>query len=501
MAGFNWLYAGRAIAERAASGASMGFARACLLVAAAFSSVLTARAGADEALPPNIIFILADDLGYGDISSYGAPHIKTPNIDRMARQGIKFTEFYSISPVCTPARAGLLTGRYPIRMGIDHVFRAHSFTGLPTSELTLAEALKSRGYKTALVGKWHLGHLNEYLPTRQGVDEFFGMPYSNDMPSPVLMEGERVVDFTPDQRFLTQRYTERATSFIRENKAGPFFLYLAHAMPHIPIYASPAFEGTSEGGVYGDVVEELDHSVGEILKTVEELGLEQKTLIVFTSDNGPWLEMEKFGGSAGPLRGGKGSTFEGGMRVPAVARWPGVIPAGATYSGLATMLDWFPTLTALAGVGLPEGLKIDGRDIRDVLTGEDREPAVERALAYYNRGEIEAFRLGEWKVKLPHKGYRPDWAEIGWPGGYAAHGLLLFNLKSDPGETKDLSGERPDIVKNLLEEMKKFRRSFADAPPFLVMEGHQDVSAFEYRDRRIEELRARAGEPAGAADQ
>ena len=285
---------------------------------------------------PNIVYIFTDDLGYGDLSTFGAQDISTPNIDRLADEGIKFTDFYSASSVCSPSRAGLLTGRIPQRMGINSVFFPESFTGMPSQEITIAEMLKERHYKTGIVGKWHLGHRVEFLPLQQGFDTYFGIPYSNDMESVVYMRDNEVETFEVDQRYTTKTYTEESMKFIEENKDTPFFLYLSHNMPHVPIYASDDFIGTSKRGLYGDVIQEIDWSVGQILKKLEELDLLEDTLVIFSSDNGPWLVMQDHGGSAGILREGKQFTFDGGMRVPTLAMWKGKIPAGIIDSELAT---------------------------------------------------------------------------------------------------------------------------------------------------------------------
>lgn len=329
---------------------------------------------ANESDLPNIVFIFADDLGYGDIGCFGATDIATPNIDRIAAEGIKFTSFLSASPVCSPSRAGLLTGRMPQRMGINSVFFPESLTGMDPEEITMAEVLKTKGYRTGIVGKWHLGHMEKYLPLNQGFDEYFGIPYSNDMASVVYMRGNDVEEFKVDQHYTTRTYTEESLKFIDSNSDQPFFLFLAHNMPHVPIYASPDFEGTSKRGLYGDVIQELDWSVGEVLKKLEEKGILENTLIVFSSDNGPWLVMEDHGGSAGPLREGKQFTFEGGVRVPTVAMWKGKIEPGQVYEELATQMDWFPTFCKLVGAEIPQDREIDGKDLSGVLfENENRE--------------------------------------------------------------------------------------------------------------------------------
>ncbi len=315
--------------------------------------------------PPNIVVILADDLGYGDLGSYGHPTIATPNLDRMAALGMKFTQYYAGSSVCSPSRAALLTGRYPIRSGLTRVLEPRSTGGIPSDEITLAEVLKTAGYATACVGKWHLGWQPKYLPTNHGFDSYFGIPYSNDMspatqpgnpvfsaapPTPLIRGLEATNSDEPDQRMLTRRYTEEAVGFLRQHAGRrPFFLYLAHTMPHVPVSASALFDGKSRRGRYGDAVEELDWSCGQIASALTELGIERDTLVIFTSDNGPWLSKREDGGSAGPFREGKVSTWEGGFRAPLIARWPGKIATGVTTPAFATAMDLFATCTALAG--------------------------------------------------------------------------------------------------------------------------------------------------------
>lgn len=357
-------------------------------------------AAAPAAAPPNIIIIYADDLGWGDLGCYGHPSIRTPQLDRMATEGLRFTDFYSAAEVCTPSRAALLTGRYPVRNGMcsdsRRVLFPNSRGGLPAGEITIARALKTRGYATACVGKWHLGHRPEFLPTRHGFDSYFGIPYSNDMDrdaavgpkgreaflapkseywKPPVLRNEAEIERGPDQTQLTRRYTEEAQKFIRERRGGPFFLYLAHNMPHVPLFASERFKGRSPRGLYGDVVEELDWSVGEILETLRREKLEQNTLVFFSSDNGPWLIFNQHGGSAGLLREGKGSTWEGGMRVPGIAWWPGKIAPGGVHRGIASTMDLFTTSLRLAGADVPADRVIDGLDLRPVLLGTG---AVER---------------------------------------------------------------------------------------------------------------------------
>ena len=437
--------------------------------------------------PPNIVFILADDLGYGDLGNYGNTEIATPNLDRLASEGARFTEFYVGASVCTPSRATLLTGRYPIRMVFDPrgVFFPDSMNGLDTAEVTLAEVLRERGYLTALVGKWHLGHLPEFLPMRHGFDEFFGLPYSNDMNAPSypdrpapphscnvyapgcrpgvpLMQGEQILEMPVLQETLTSRYTEKALDIMRRAVADqrPFFLYYATHVPHTPLYASEAFLGRSRGGLYGDVVEELDWSVGELLGEIRDLGIDDETLVVFTSDNGPWLlwatdaPVPQGGfdsGSAGPLRDGKSTTFEGGMRVPLIARWPRHIGAGRTIDTPAAMIDWLPTLARLAGATLPADVEIDGVDIFPLLEGSgQRDPGGVFRYLYYRQDNsgLGAYREGRWKLKLAVQGGESVYSRYD-------HGDLLFDIEADPGEQHDLAAAMPARVDELKRRMQE----------------------------------------------
>ncbi|MCB8994226.1 MAG: sulfatase [Bacteroidales bacterium] len=411
---------------------------------------------------PNIIIIFADDLGYGDLSCYAHPTIYTPNLDQMAHEGMRFTQFYNAACVCTPSRAGLLTGRLPIRSGMagsessGNVIYPGSTGGLPLSEITIAEALKDVDYQTAIIGKWHLGHLPQYLPLNQGFDYFFGIPYSNDMAPPLyknapelpLFENENVIESGPDQHLLTKRYTEKAINFIEKNSDQPFFLYYASNFPHTPLFASNDFSGKSKRGLYGDVVEELDWSVGEVLKTVKKLGLSEKTLVIFTSDNGPWLLRGENGGSAGLLRDGKGSTCEGGFRVPAIAWWPGTIKSDQTSADIISTMDLFPTIVKLAAASLPEDRIIDGKDISPVLFGEKIEMD-NKVVFYYFKNEIYAIRKGPWKAHFITK---PSYSKIP-PEVHTPP--LLYNIEHDPSEKYDVSENYPDIIKDIIDLKEK----------------------------------------------
>ena len=422
---------------------------------------------------PNIVYIFADDLGYGDLSCYGAKDINTPNIDQIAKQGIKFTEFYSASSVCSPSRAALLTGRYPQRMGINTVFFPESFTGIPDTEITIPEILKEKGYATGIVGKWHLGHHYQYLPLQQGFDEYFGIPYSNDMESVVYMRGNEVESYKVKQQYITKTYTKEAQKFITKNKDNSFFLYIAHSMPHVPLYASEEFIGTSKRGLYGDVVQELDWSVGQILKSLREHGILENTLIVFSSDNGPWLAMKEDGGSAGDLREGKTFTFDGGMKVPTVAMWKNRIPQGIINNEVASQMDWFPTIANITGSSIPKGLVIDGLDISKVLT--DKGNRKNSDLLFLDGKQLQGYRSGQWKVKLPYKGFRGN----KWKQFVKAHDTLLFNLNTDPGEKNNLFEKYPEKAKEILKEMIEKYQDMGKLPPSLITKTQADQSHFK----------------------
>jgi arylsulfatase A-like enzyme len=437
-------------------------------------AAVPAAAAQAPSRPPNLVLIFADDLGYGDLGCYGNPVIRTPNLDRMAAEGMRFTEYYSANPLCSPSRAALMTGRWPIRSGMNKVLFPWSKGGLPKEEITIAQALKPLGYDTFITGKWHLGHLPQYLPTTRGFDHYLGIPYSNDMsasqwpvaygdkmpnfaqqieqykdqPEIPLVRDENVIERNPDQTQLTPRYTQAATEFIRASvkRSKPFFLYFAHTFPHVPLYASEKFKGKSRRGLYGDAVEELDWSVGEVFRVLKETGQDRNSLVLFTSDNGPARienpSREGTGGSAGLLRDYKGSTWEGGVREPFLARWPGKIPAGATHTGYAVAMDVFPTLLTAAGGKLPADREYDGQDLGGVLF---RGASGREALHYYYQADqVRGVRKGPWKLHLlPSRTIAQNGSlKVEQPP-------LLYHLTHDPSERFNRAAEHPEIVKEL----------------------------------------------------
>lgn len=465
-----------------------------------------ARAEETAAPPrPNVILIITDDQGYADVGCYGGDGVDTPNLDRMAAQGARFTDYYAANSVCSPSRASILTGRYSTKCGVPEVLGPNAGKylkgielGLPPSEVTMAELLKGVGYSTACIGKWHLGHEKRYLPTRQGFDFFFGLPYSNDMPiDPLharlarniklnngatresiqagahakektcpsgeptnnpeefhtpLMLGDEVVEFPVDQATLTRRYTDEAIAFIDRSAGKPFFLYLAHSMPHVPLAATDAFRQGKPRASYADTVRELDHQIGRLLAHLEETGMAGHTLVLFTSDNGPLGQSQGFGGSARPLKGFKFQTHEGGQRVPFIARWPRVIPAGEVITEVTSALDVLPTVAQAAGVATPED--IDGTSLLPLLRGEKMAGFDERPFFYIRGTQIQAVRVGDWKLQLATEGhaYRMKIPEVPEP--------RLHNLREDTSETRNLAAERPDIV-------AKLQRMITEAAPAL----------------------------------
>ena len=405
------------------------------------------------AAAPNYLLIFCDDLGYGDLGCYGSTKNRTPRIDAMAKEGMRFTSFLSSSPVCTPSRASLLTGCYARRVGMHQDFTGHwvliprSRRGMHADEWTLPEMLKAKGYATACIGKWHLGDQPPHLPTAHGFDEYYGIPYSNDMasarrgdPPLPLVQDTKVIEAPANQAMLTKRYTREAIQFIERNKSKPFFLYLPHTFPHLPLFASKEFHGKSANGRYGDSVEEIDWSTGKILDVLKQHGLDKNTLVIFTSDNG---SNGRNGGSNAPLSGSKGGTMEGGMRVPMIARWPGRIPAGSKCNELTSTMDFLPTLAALSG-GLLSANKIDGHDITPLLTGTKGAASPYEVFYYYRRRQLQAVRWGDWKWHLPLGNTFPNWTTANQKG--RGRPGKLVNLKKDLAEKVDVTAANPKVI-------------------------------------------------------
>ena len=449
---------------------------------------------------PNVVVFLVDDLGYADIGCFGKPPHATPNLDRMAAEGLKLTNFYVAQAVCSASRAALMTGCYPNRVGMQGALNHTSKAGLHPDEFLLPEMFKAQGYATAIYGKWHLGTTMLFHPMRHGFDDFLGIPYSNDnskyhpslaleMPPLPLYDGLKVAELDPDQRLFTQRLSQRAVDFMEKHRDQPFFLYLPHVMPHVPIFASDAFAGQSGAGLYGDVVVELDHAMGVILDTLKKLGLDEKTLVMFFSDNGPFLSYGEHAGRAEPLREGKLTSYEGGVRVPFIARWPGRIPAGSTSVEPLMAIDLLPSLAKLLGVTLPSERKIDGRDALPLLLGEKGAKSPQEAYFFWAGDELQAVRFGKWKLHFAHsyitvdgepgKGGKPaNWANMkpksitqsGIAGIASRHGyrveqqtLALYDLEADPGERRDVAAEHPDLVKELEALAVPMRNALGDA--------------------------------------
>ena len=462
-----------------------------------YSSLLAAAAacfpasGTPKPKPVNIIVVFIDDMGYGDLGCYGATGYSTPNLDRMASKGIRFTNFVSAQAVCSASRAGIMTGCYPNRVGISGALNPDSKIGLNPNEETIPEILKQQHYKTAAIGKWHLGHLKEFLPMQQGFDEYLGLPYSNDMwpvnydgtpitkeskgrkygypPLPLIEGNEKIREMKTfdDQSELTTMYTERAVKFINRNKKEPFFLYLAHSMCHVPLAVSSKFKGKSQQGLFGDVIMEIDWSVGEIMKALDENGLTKHTLVIFTADNGPWLNFGNHAGSAGGLREGKGASFEGGQRVPCIMKWPGHIPEGAICNKLASTIDLLPTLAAITQSDLPKK-KIDGVNILPLMLGDVNANPRETFLYYYRKNSLEGIRKGNWKLVFTHPGrtyhgFEPG--KDGFPGGTNENFPFeegLYDLRRDPGEQYDVKAFHPEIVAELKKLADEAREDLGD---------------------------------------
>jgi len=434
-------------------------------------AALAEAAKTPPASRPNVVLILFDDLGWGDLGTYRSQAPATPRLDRLAAQGAVFENYYAAAPYCTPSRAGLLTGRWPIRTGltqivfptghpIDRIARASGRpTRLPADEITLADALKAGGYATMMIGKWHLGNVAPSLPNDLGFDHYFGVLHSNDMqPLPLWRDREIVEPHPLDQSTLTQRYTEEAVAFVEANRKRPFFLYVAHSFPHEPLHASAEQAGKSPDGLYGDVLADLDASTGKIVDALERLGLSRNTLVLVTSDNGPWFE-----GSAGAIRGRKNEVFEGGMRVPLIARWPGRIPAGQRIEDVVAAIDVLPTALPLAGLPLPADRIIDGVDVWPLLFAGSRETLPERPIFYYSDRSLLAVRVGRWKAHRRHGvfgGFSWNWPVV----PLLPKGPWLFDLSRDPDESYDVSGKKPDELERLEGVMRAFESDLATNP-------------------------------------
>ncbi|RMF93222.1 MAG: arylsulfatase [Planctomycetota bacterium] len=429
---------------------------------------------------PNVVIVFTDDQGYADVGCFGAEGFETPNLDRMAAEGRRFTNFYVAQGVCSASRTALLTGCYSNRVGILGALGPSAKIGIHPDELLLPELFKQQGYVTGMAGKWHLGHHEQFLPVNNGFDEYFGLPYSNDMwpyhptvkfPPLPLIEGTKTIKYVDwdDMNQLTTWYTERAVSFIEKNKDRPFFFYLAHNMPHVPLGVSEKFAGKTARGKYGDVIEEIDWSVGQILATLKKHNLDDNTLVIFTSDNGPWLSYGNHAGSAKPLREGKGTTFEGGVREPCIMRWPGKIPAGTVCDELAATIDILPTMAYLIGGELPQDRIIDGKNIWPLMAGEPGAKTPHEAYYYYWGRHLQAIRSGKWKLHFPHKyrsmeqGGTPG--KDGQPGPYvqAEIGLSLFDLEADIGERHNVADAHPEVVARLQALADKARADLGDS--------------------------------------
>ncbi len=454
---------------------------------------------------PNFVLIFTDDQGYADVGCFGAEGFKTPNLDRMANQGMQFTDFYVASPVCCPSRAALMTGCYPQRIEMFQNINPPDNVGLNPKEKTIPEVLKKQGYKSGCFGKWHLGHRKPFLPTSQGFDEYWGIPYSHDMkpqsvkiypqwahiiekyPDLPLMHDEKVIERDPDPAKLTTFYTEKAINFIEKNKDEPFFVYLPHSLPHVPLGVSDKFKGKSKKGIYGDVIMEIDWSVGQINKKLKELGLEENTLVVFTSDNGPWMVFGEHAGSADPLRGEKNTTFEGGQRVPCIMKWPAGIPEGKLCDEPVCTIDILPTFAKLANAELPEH-KIDGKDISSLMLDKQDSENPYEAIYFYRNRELQAVRSGKWKLHFPHKYFktkRPG--KDGFHGDYEVKSLkkpALYNLEKDPSESDNVADKHPEVVRNLKKLADKMGKQVGDSAMGIKGSEVRKVGALTEKDRQ-----------------
>ena len=434
-----------------------------------------------QEVKPNVVIIFTDDQGYQDVGCFGSPDIETPHLDQMAQEGIRMTNFYAAQAVCSASRAGLLTGCYPNRLGVHLAYMPNSPEGLNPEETTLAEMLKSLDYRTGIFGKWHLGDHPDFMPGKQGFDTYYGIPYSNDMwplhpeqgpvfdfgPLP-LYENETVVDNLTNQTLLTTHITQRSIEFIKKNKDNPFFLYIAHPQPHVPLYVSDKFKGKSKRGLYGDVIMEIDWSVGQVLTTLKEEGLDENTLVIFTSDNGPWLSYGDHAGSAIPFREGKGTALEGGQREPCIIKFPGQIEAGQVSDVPMMSIDILPTIAHITGAQLPKH-KIDGKNAWDLLTGVSDSSPQEAYFFYYNKNELHGVRYGKWKLYFPHT-YRTlngrEGGKKGMPVAYeykTIDHIELYDLSKDPSETIDVSGVYPEIVSEMIRLANEMRDELGDS--------------------------------------
>ncbi len=446
---------------------------------------------------PNVVIIFTDDQGYQDVGCFGATDIKTPHLDQMAKDGIRLTDFYAAQAVCSASRAGLLTGCYPNRLGIHGAFMPSSKHGLSLSETTIAEMLKGIGYKTGVFGKWHLGDHPKFMPNNQGFDEYFGIPYSNDMwpfhpqqgpifnfdPLP-LFENETIIDTLENQASLTTQITERSIDFIKENNEHPFFLYIAHPQPHVPLFVSDKFKGKSERGLYGDVIMEIDWSVGQVLATLNEYNLDDNTIVIFTSDNGPWLNYGDHAGCAYPLREGKGTALEGGQREPCIIKFPKRIKPGGVIDVPMMAIDILPTIAEITGAKLPVN-KIDGKSIRDIWTGESNQSPHEAYYFYYHVNELHGIRYGKWKMYYPHK-YRSlngrKGGKDGLPVDYdynTIDQIELYDLSKDISETTDVANEYPDIVAKIQTLGNEIRNELGDSLTDKIGTGNRPVGKIE----------------------
>lgn len=450
---------------------------------------------------PNFVIVFIDDMGYADIGPFGAEGYETPNLDRMADEGRVFTDFYVTQAVCSASRAGLMTGCYNVRVGILGALTHQANHGISAEEMTLAEVVKQKGYATACYGKWHLGHHPKFLPTSHGFDEYFGLPYSNDMwpfhptagdrfPDLPLIEGTRVIDaqiVDKDQEQLTTWYTEHAVDFINRNKDRPFLLYVPHSMVHVPLYVSDKFRGKSGRGLFGDVVMEIDWSVGQILDTLRKHKLEEHTMVVFTSDNGPWLSYGDHAGSAKPLREGKGTMFDGGCREPTVMWWPGTIPAGTVCKTPAMTIDVLPTIAHLVGAKLPDHA-IDGKNIWPLVAGQPGAESPHEAYFFYYGRELQAVRTGKWKLHYPHKYVTLAGRPGGTPAPYeqAEIGLSLFDLENDVGETTDVAEKHPDVVTRIQGLADRVRAELGDSATQQKGSGVREPGHLEEGDLRFD---------------